>query len=297
MNEPVPQSLSIDPSLLPAESDVRRYEESGWYVTREVVPHELLDRCGVAIAEHQAGRRDHQLPAGVRFSDWKPGDGDGVRNNEFCSLQNDGVRELAMFPIIGAIAARLARSPAIRLFDDQAIYKPSAIVDKPTAVGWHTDHSYWSTCTSSNMLTAWIPLSDTSVANGTLYVVEGSHRWPESEHVRGFNDADLDGLEKRLGRSIPESLIVPMVMKKGQLSFHHMRALHASAPNIASKERVALAVHLQDHANAYRSYALPDGKPVVLPHDQLCRRNGDGLPDYSDPRVFPVIWSEAGAIC
>ena len=296
MNESMPQSLRIDSSLLPTESDVQKYEETGWYITPEVVPRDLLDRCQVAIAEHQAGRRDHSLPEGARFSDWKPGDGDGVRNNEFCSLQNDGVRELAMFPIIGAIAARLARSPAIRLFDDQAIYKPPSVNNNPTAVGWHTDHSYWSTCTSTDMLTAWIPLSDTSVANGTLYVVEGSHRWPESEHIRGFNNSDLSGLEKSLGRSIPESLVIPMVMKKGQFSFHHMRALHGSAPNIAATERVALAVHLQDEANHYRRFETPNGEPVVLPHDQLCQRNSDDLPDYSDPRIFPVIWSEARVV-
>lgn len=287
---------SVDLSLLPTEEDVLRYEKSGWYIAPKLLPDALLDRCANAIAEHQAGRRDHRLPEGAKYSDWKPGDGNGIRNNEFCSLQNDGVRELAMYPLIGAIAARLSRSPSIRLFDDQAIYKPPATNSGATAVGWHTDHSYWSTCTSSNMLTAWIPLSDADVAKGTLYVVEGSHRWPESEHLRGFNDADLDGLEKRLGRSIHESLIIPMQLKKGQFSFHHMRALHASAPNIAKVERVALAVHMQDHLNSYRTFTTPNGDPVVLPHDRLCRLDSDGLPDYSDPNVFPVIWSEATAI-
>lgn len=288
----MPQVNNVAPSLLPTEDDIRRYEKTGWYVTPEVVPHELLDRCAAAIAEHHAGRRDHSLPKRAKFSDWRPGDGKGVRNSEFCSLQNDGVRELAMFPIIGAIAARLARSPSIRLFDDQAIYKPPALNNNATAIGWHTDHSYWSTCTSTDMLTAWIPLSDSSVANGTLYVVDGSHRWPESEHLRGFNDADLNSLEKRLGRSIPQSSIIPMQLKKGQFSFHHMRALHASAPNHASTERVALAVHLQDHENRYRPYTTPNGDAVVLPHDQLCRCGSNGLPDYADPDVFPVIWSE-----
>jgi hypothetical protein len=276
---------------LPTEEDVVRYERNGWYISPEIVPHALLDSVREAIDAHHAGRRDRQLPRPAKFSDWRPGDGDGVRNNEFCSLQNDGVRALVMLPVLGAIAARLARSPAIRLFDDQAIWKPVAAGNAAASVvGWHTDHSYWSTCTSKSMLTAWIPLHDAEEENGTLYVVDGSHLWPESEHLRGFNDPDLDGIERRMGRKVPKELITPMRLKKGQVSFHHMRALHASAPNRASFPRYAVAVHMQDEANGYRPFATAAGAAVVLPHDQLCRRNARGEPDYADPEVFPRIW-------
>ena len=220
----------------------------------------------------------------------------GVRNNEFCSLQNDGVKALVMQPIIGAIAARLARAPVIRLFDDQAICKPPVPdAASPSAVGWHTDHSYWSTCTSDRMLTAWIPLHDASVRNGTLYVITGSHLWPESEHLRGFNDPDLDSITARLGRKIAPDLITPMILTKGQVSFHHMRAIHASAPNLATTPRVAVAVHMQDGNNRHRPYITPAGKPVVLAHEMLCRKGADGLPDFTDPDIFPVLWPQTAA--
>lgn len=282
---------AIDEAILPTEEEVSNYERNGWHISPKVIPDSLLDAVRVAIEAHHAGKRDRALPRTAKFSDWRPGDGDGVRNNEFCSLQNDGVRELVMFPIVGAMAARLARSPAMRLFDDQAIYKPPATgVTSATAVGWHTDHSYWSTCTSTRMLTAWIPLHDAEEKNGTLYVVTGSHLWPESEHLRGFKDQDLEGLERQMGREIPKDLITPMRLKKGQVSFHHMRAIHASAPNRAPTPRFAVAVHMQDAANAYQPYTTPDGRPVVLPHDELSRREVDERPDYSDPVIFPQLW-------
>lgn len=283
-------SEDVDEALLPTEEDVARYEAMGWYMSQQIIPHSLLDEVRSAIEAHQLGRRDRALPRTAKFSDWRPGDGDGVRNNEFCSLQNDTVSKLVMLPVLGAIAARLARASSIRLFDDQAIYKPPAgSGGTATAVGWHTDHSYWSTCTSTRMLTAWIPFEDAGEENGTLQVVDSSHRWPESEHMRGFNDPDLGRIEERIGREIPKSLITPMRLRKGQVSFHHMRALHASAPNRAGAPRVALAIHVQDGGNCYRAYSSANGARVVLPHDQLCRRDAEGRPDYSDPDIFPQI--------
>lgn len=281
----------VDVDVLPDESDVTRYEELGWYKSPPIIAPSFLDEVREAIMAHQRGHRDRALPRLAKFSDWRPGDGDGVRNNEFCSLQNDTVRKLVTLPVLGAIAARLARSAAIRLFDDQAVYKPPAQSGQREAVvGWHTDHSYWSTCTSTHMLTAWIPFEDATEENGTLSIIDGSHLWPESEHLRGFNDPDLSTLEKRLGRPIPENLLTPMRLRKGQVSFHHMRALHASGSNRANTPRLALAIHLQDAANAYRPFITSAGTRIILPHDELCRRDASGAPDYTDPQVFPQIW-------
>lgn len=281
----------LDASLLPSDEDVDRYEQLGWYISQQVIPHDLLDATRVAIEEHHLGRRDRKLSGAANFSDWKTGDGDGVRNNEFCSLQNDGVKALVTLPVVGAIAAKLARSSVIRLFDDQAIYKPPAPdARSSSAVGWHTDHSYWSTCTSDRMLTAWIPLHDAEIRNGTLYVISGSHLWPESEHLRGFNNPDLDSIETRMGRKIAAEVIAPMILAKGQVSFHHMRAIHASAPNLAVTPRIAVAVHMQDGNNQHRRHLTPAGIEVVLPHEMLCRKRENGTPDFADPDVFTQLW-------
>lgn len=276
---------------LPAEEDVIRYETLGWYISQPIIPHQLLDDTRIAIMDHQMGKRDRPLPGPADISDWTPKDGDGVRNNEFCSLQNDAVRDLISLPILGAIAARLARADSIRLFDDQAVYKPPVGAGKTAAVvGWHTDHSYWSTCTSTHMLTAWIPFEDATEENGTLRVVDGSHLWPESENMREFNNPDLTVIEKHLGRKIPESSLSAMRLKKGQVSFHHMRALHASDVNRSTTPRLALAVHMQDGRNSHRPFVTPQGRPVVLPHDVMCRSDANGNPDYTDPAVFPQLW-------
>ena len=295
MNKPssLPNANTADEAnVLPSEEDIRLYEERGWHITPPILEPEFLDGIIEAIEAHQRGERDRPLPRkGAKYSDWNSGETDGVRNNEFCSLQNDKVRELVLRPIIGEIAARLARSPAVRVFDDQAIHKPASSGEHAeSAVGWHTDGSYWSTCTSDRMLTAWIPMADTSVDNGTLCVIEGSHLWPESDHVRGFNDKELGTIASRIGRDIPAEAIRAIELKKGQVSFHHMRTLHASSPNVSGRPRFAVALHMQDDGNRHQEFVTPDGTRIALPHDQLCRADENGHPDYTDPAVFPQIW-------
>lgn len=279
---------------LPSEEEVRLYEERGYHVAPAIVPLETLDAVRDALDAYQSDARDRSLAARGGFADWRPGDAGAVRNHEFASLQSDVVRRLVHLPVLGRIAARLARSEAVRLFDDQLVCKPPGGGDAGrTVVGWHTDGSYWSTCTSERMLTAWIPLQDTDAGNGTLCVVSGSHLWPESDHVRGFNDTDLASIGRRIGREVPPERVVSIPLRKGQVSFHHMRALHASTPNVSDGPRIAVALHMQDAENRHREFRTPDGTAVELPHDRLCARGPDGRPDYRDPEVFPQLWPAA----
>lgn len=276
---------------LPSGDEVEFYRAHGWYVSRPVVPHALLDELRSVIERHQLRPAAQRLPASVGHADWDPAHGNGVRNSEFLSVQEPAMRALSLLPEIGAIAGCLAGTDGIRLFDDQAVVKPPQSSD--AVVGWHTDHSYWSTCTSTEMLTAWVPFHDTNGANGTLMVVDGSHRWPESEHLRGFNDADLADLGSRFGTRVPEPTIVPLELRKGQVSFHHMRLIHGSGPNRSDESRAAVAVHLQPADNDYRAFTAGDGRRIVLPHDRLARARSDGSPDYADPHIFPTAWVQA----
>ncbi len=133
--------------FLPTEEDVRFYEEHGWFIAKQILPEAVIDEAIEGSEAYYRGERDASLKVNSGFSDWKPTDGDIVRNNEFVSLQKNELRQLALQPILGAIAARLARADEIRLLDDQLVYKPPA---KPgnsisTTVGWHSDGAYWGT--------------------------------------------------------------------------------------------------------------------------------------------------------
>ena len=39
-----------------------------------------------------------------------------------------------------------------------------------------------------------------------------------------------------------------------------------------------------------REFRDEAGEPWHLPNDDLCRRDAQGRPDYTDPAVFPVLY-------
>jgi hypothetical protein len=277
-----------------SEDEIAFYQEHGWLVSSQVLPDKLLDDAERGLEQHWSGHRDRALDGANQFyADWMPGNGDGTRNNEYISLQNGLVSQLAWSPIIGSIAAAAAKSPAIRLFDDQMVYKPHG--QAASTVGWHVDGDYWGTCTSQNMLTAWIPLHDCPEALGPLAVLDGSHRWSHllDRSALSFHSKDMDALRKFVEDAGFEFKPVVLEMKRGQFSLHHCRTIHGSYPNRGDRPRLAFAVHMQDDSNHYRAASRPDGRPIQLFNDRICRQDANGLPDYKDSSVFPVLWSAA----
>lgn len=280
-------------ALLPSDDDVAFYREHGWYIAPKVLNDAVIDAALVGAERHFSGDRDWPLPISGGFTDWKPGDPEALRIGEIVALQNREIRTLVEQPIIGAIAARLAGTDTIRLWESELISK-SPVRAAPTAkVGWHTDRAYWMTCTSVEMLTAWIPFHDCPIEMGPLMVADGSHRWPEIEQLREFQNSDLQSVESQILAGHEKIDKVSMALEKGQMSFHNALTLHASDVNLSDQPRISLALHLQDGPNRYRPFLNQDGKPWEVVNDRMCRKGPDGQPDYTDPAICPVIWSES----
>ena len=133
--------------LLPTEEDIAFDEEYGWFITKKIISDEIIDLAIAGSEKFYRCERDATLPLNTSYSNWKPEDGDIVRNNEFVSLQKKELAQLALQPIIGAIAARLARSEEIRLVDDQLVYKRPQTQN--STVGWHCNQAYLSRANTS----------------------------------------------------------------------------------------------------------------------------------------------------
>ncbi|MFC0530789.1 phytanoyl-CoA dioxygenase family protein [Phytohabitans kaempferiae] len=292
-------TIPVEEDLLPSEADVRSYEEHGWYLSKKLLTDAEVDVLAAASDAFYAGARTRRLgkrPSTLAY--WEPSHGPVQRHNDYIHYESDTIGTILRKPVIGAVAARLARAAEIRLFQSTLIYKPPRPEEPTNLVPWHFDLHYWQTCTSDRMLTAFIPFHDCDEEMGTITMVDGSHRWTEigggdstTRHFAHRDPAELDQLVRDNARhNGAEMRPVPMVIPKGHMSFHHCRTYHGSGANRSGRPRRAISLHLQDGENRYREYGLSDGTPVRYNHDHFVRRTPEGTPDYSDPDFCPVLW-------
>lgn len=240
----------IDSSLLPSESDIAFYRDNGWWASGKVVPDDLLRRMRMAMdqvfdGEYETGREPMLY--------WRKDGGDPkvVRKIDYAHRANNTIRELMMNETIGAIAARLAGTPAVRLWHDQLLYKPGASTELGN-VGWHQDYAYWQCTEPADMLTAWIALVDVDETNGCMHMIPGSNKWGLITDL-SFFDNDIDRQMDKIRQygaqyGNPGAAPVKVPLKAGEVSFHHCLTLHGSGPNLTEHPRRSLVVHMMpDH--------------------------------------------------
>ena len=271
-------------------SDIEFYRMHGWWVSPLILDSDIIDEAIYGVERFYAGERDFQLP--VNISSQIKIDSSALRQEDYLSLQLEEFKNFVRVPAISDIASKLASSDTIRLFHDQLVYKPSkGKSDINTTVGWHTDRAYWQTCTSNNMLTAWIPLTKCDEENGTMMVIDKSHLWNGNDNLHQFHIQNLDETAKSFISSERNYEIIKYNVIPGQVCFHHCKTIHGSSQNNSINPRVAVSVHMQDSSNQYRRIKKKDGTYFVHLNDILCSENENtGLPNYSDDYVCPILY-------
>jgi hypothetical protein len=125
-------------------------------------------------------------------------------------------------------------------------------------VSWHQDSHYWG-LSEPRLVSAWIALTDSTTANGCLRVLPGTHtrafehmEQPQQTNIlsRGHTVSDIPDVNRA----------VDIVLRAGQMSFHHANLIHGSKPNTTKGPRIGIAVR-------YASTAVKQKKlhiPVIL---------------------------------
>ena len=279
--------------------DVGFFAEHGWYNTASTLDRAALAEAIDGVTRFYEGDRAHTLPPVIRgSSNWSPADGNILRLNEFIVQQCPAIARLVLAPAVGAAASALLGAKGVRVFSSTLVSKPPNLTGADGIVGWHADSAYWLTCTG-RMITAWIPLDDCDEENGTLLMVDGSHRWDDADETvralrqgRSFRGDSAAQVREAMSAVCDRLEIVPMTLRAGQVHFHDGRALHGSELNRSPTMRTAVVLELQDVENTYQPGAdAKTGKPYVTNTDRVCRTL-DGWPDYSDPFYCPLVWRE-----
>lgn len=272
---------------LPGPADVEFFEQNGFWIAPRLVDAERLEN----LRRHMTFIHNGNYETGrAPYSAWKPGSG-SLRKTDNVHWSDFTFRDLALDPVIGKIAAALLRAPIIRLWHDQLLLKPGL---KPGAapgtanVGWHQDYHYWQCAQAPSFVTAWVAFDDVDLSNGCMHVVRGSHKWGLVD-VNNFFEQDLAQQEATMSVPAGESFeVVPLIMRAGQVSFHHALTLHGSEPNNTLRPRRSIAIHLMAGDTRYRAGTRADGHMNV----QLFKPK-DG--DLFEGNIFPVLYDELTA--
>lgn len=161
--------------------------------------------------------------------------------------------DLIFSELLGHAAATLLGGPA-RFWHDQIFVKPA---HDGGVVAWHQDYSYWTRTSPVAHLTCWIGLDDSTIENGCVHYVPGSHRWdllprgPLADDMEAVFDVLTDE-QKAAFRP------VPIELKAGEASFHHPMMVHGSYENRSNRPRRAAVV------NFFRDGVMSDTDEPLL---------------------------------
>jgi hypothetical protein len=189
-----------------------------------------------------------------------------------------GFHDLLWHPAFTVPASQLLEGP-VRFWHDQLFCKPPFHGGR---VAWHQDYSYWMRTEPMAHLSCWIGLDDSTVANGCVHYVPGSHRW-NLLPITGLA-GDMQAINSVLSEEQKAGFKpVAIELKKGEASFHHPLMVHGSYENKTNQPRRATVINVFRDGVKSASDAPPlDGVPSV-PIGK--RMSGQFFPLLFVPRV------------
>lgn len=134
-----------------------------------------------------------------------------------------------------------------------------------TFVSWHQD-GYYLDLNEPLLVSAWIALSDSNVANGCMRVVPQSHLNGRATHSNSAISAQNllpSGLE--IACEVDERDALDVILRAGEMSLHHVNVVHGSNPNHSAAPRLGFAVR----------YVAPSVRQAVVPVPTVLARGRD----------------------
>ena len=189
-------------------------------------------------------------------------------------------------------AADLIRHPRIvdavaSLIGPDVLVRQSVLFIKPAGDpdhnAFHQDGAPWQLA-GDRVVTAWIALTDSTVANGAVRMIPGSHRGRRLRHELRI---DRHGrlLRGQCVEPVSEASALPIALRAGEFSLHHVWTVHGSPPNPSDAPRIGLAVR-------YMAPEVDSGGPresvtVVRGEDRLRRHRIEPRPERDlDPAAL-----------
>ncbi len=139
----------------------------------------------------------------------------------------------------------------------------------PHFVSLHQDGHYWHLSTP-RLVSAWIALSDSTVENGCMRVIPGTHK-TRLDHSAVMHDDNMLRSGYTVAGEVDESRAVDLVLRAGEMSFHHVNTLHGSKPNRSAVKRIGFSIR----------YMAPEVNQVSAHYEVVLARGRDDYHHYT----------------
>ena len=107
-------------------------------------------------------------------------------------------------------------------------------------VSWHQDLTYWG-LEPPEVVSVWLALSWSTPESGCMRVIPGSHT-RQLPHRDTFAEQNILSRGQEVAVHVDEREAVDVVLAPGQMSLHHGRVVHGSAPNQSDDRRIGLNI-------------------------------------------------------
>ena len=157
----------------------------------------------------------------------------------------------------------------------------------PGFVTMHQDGTYWG-LDGGEVVTAWVALTESTVRNGCMRLLPRSHRLSILPHRDTYEEGNLLTRGQVVQAAYDEADVVDVELQPGQMSLHHVRAIHGSHANSSDRPRVGVAIR----------YMTPDVRPERPGQVSVLVRGRDRFGNWTlqtDPPRFPSLESAVRA--
>src|SRR5438552_3079535 len=212
--------------MIVTQEQKESFAEQGFFIAESLFDVETLEQLAAEFDRIRA-EEDSALGDGGRRGITHRGRRyflGGLQNrSELCRrvVTDRGLIELAV-ALLG---------PEVRLYWNQAVIKAPR---HGAAFAWHQDTGYVP-IEPQQYLTCWLAVDETTVENGCIWVIPGSHHWGLQPHRRDETLGDMVGYDG------PEKGI-PVPLKRGQAAIFSSLLLHSSGPNTTDGPRRAYVI-------------------------------------------------------
>lgn len=262
-----------------SQAQLSAWHERGFHVHGKLFSDEELETLREACERVIDGAYDPGSEPDGRY--WKPsGDPLGVRKIDNAWKGSRIVAAAVTSERLGQIAAQLLDAPGIRLWHDQIAYKPPG---GGKVVTWHQDWGYWQVIRECQTVTCWIALDDVTPDQGPMEFLAGSHKLGLYPLPKGCSGDDEQRPNLPPGQNLP---CVPVVLKAGEVSFHHGLTFHGSGKNLSARWRKGLVSHVMSSACTYRSHERGHPNEPWMRKYAVHPQPGEA---WHGPQ-FPMLW-------